>query len=135
MMTIRSLQVQGDSAELTITPEARFDDASLSLIEDRHGDGWHGASLSVWGPRGGVTAHLSLTVGQLRALAGAAAMTADWIEARWRNEPGPCLCHAWQHGPTSPCPNLAAEDSTYCRTCWTPDEGMQHHVERWAVNR
>lgn len=99
---------------------------------NRHGDTWHGASLIVHGQRGGFVAALSLHRSDLRELASAASLTADWIDARERGEAGPCLCHAWRHGPAFPCPNRAADDSTYCRTCWTPDEGMQGHEERWA---
>jgi len=129
MMTVRSLPCQGDAGSLTITPEEHAGDPLL--VTDRHGDGWHAASLSVWGQRDGLVAHLTLHRSDLRALAAAATRTADWMEARAALLAGPCLCHAWRHGPMFPCPNESAADSTYCRTCWTPEDGMQHHEERW----
>lgn len=131
MMTIRGISVPQEAGDLRIFPDAG-PQGSLLPIRDRHGDTWHGASLIVHGQRGGFVAALSLHRSDLRELASAASLTADWIDARERGEAGPCLCHAWRHGPAFPCPNRAADDSTYCRTCWTPDEGMQGHEERWA---
>jgi len=48
---------------------------------------------------------------------------ADFLDARKSGQPAPCVCSAWGHG-MARCTGIAADDSSMCRDCWTPETGQ-----------
>jgi hypothetical protein len=122
-MEVRGLPIAGDAASIHLAPEVNAD-GSARLVRDHDGSGWLGVVyLAAYGPRGAGMAGLTLTASQARDLAAKLTRQADFAEARSKREPAPCLCTAWQHN-LYPCSNVAAEDFSMCRECWTPETGQ-----------
>lgn len=124
-MISRALPVPFGAADVTVYPEASMADGRLLTVTDRDGSGWHAVSVVVHGQRGAIAAWLDMTPGQARHLAASLTLSAAWVDAREHGKPGPCLCHAWGHGPLTPCRAEAAPDAEYCRDCWSPENGTQ----------
>jgi len=99
-------------------------DGELLPATDRTGGSYLGVgSLAAYGQRGAFITTAVMTPGMLRRLADFATRTADFIEARKSGQPAPCVCSAWGHG-MARCTGIAADDSSMCRDCWTPEAGQ-----------
>lgn len=128
MTTIRAIDVAGQGYAINLYDRTVGPLASgvreVDTVRDRHGDGWHGADLTVEGKNGATLAYLTLHPGAMRQLAERLTMLAAFTEARAYGLPGGCLCSAWSHN-LYPCPNDSALDYSMCRQCWTPERGQQ----------